>query len=42
MKINGWIQEYLGSGTHPVDDRLYMGMRERDKIKDNIYMVSLN
>lgn len=42
VKINSWIQEYLGSGTHPVDDRLYMDIRERDKTKDYIYMVRSN
>lgn len=42
MKINSGIQEYFRSGTHPVGDRLYVGMRERDKTKDKIYMVSLS
>lgn len=42
MKINRWIQKYLGSGIHPAGDRLYVGRRERDKAKDKIDTVSLS
>lgn len=41
MKINRF-KKNLGSGAHPIGDRLFMDIREMNKIKDKISMFELS